>query len=347
MLEQISVKNLGCFDDQTYKVDFSEETLIAGPNNSGKSMLIAAMNLVRYYLVTGNLYWNTEYYSLHDFNAAVNAHEPKKTIDISFKLKEMTAEYVFRFGHSEGRGILRELTVNNEKIGPGEHPYVDFVKKIWCLRPNRSLVPYQSVVQSTAGPLQPLRPSGSNVINYLLERWTDRDKNWSLAESWLRKIDPDMSQLKTPIRGNQAFLETTFGKTDVNLSLQGSGFQSAAAIVSAVVFSPEGSTLIIEEPEVFLHPESQEIIVDMINDAVNNHNKQVIFSTHSCNILLPFFSDVGLNAPKRGKEHTIAEPKKFSMWTFEKISGKISIKPYPLHEKTFKNFRQDFKYIWG
>ena len=346
MLVQISVKNLGCFDDQIYKVDFSEETLLAGPNNSGKSMLLAAMNFVRYHLVTAGLSWNNEYYNLHGFNAAVNVHDPQKIIILSFTLKEKTGKYIFRFRHSKARGIL-ELMVNNEIIIPKDPRYVDMVKKIWCLRPNRSLVPYQAVVQPTAGTLQPLRPSGSNVINYLLERWTDRDKNWSQAELWLRKIDPDMTELKTPIRGNQAFLETTFGETDVNVSLQGSGFQSAAAIVSAVVFSPEGSTLIIEEPEAFLHPKSQEVIVDMINDVVNNHNKQVIFSTHSCNILLPFFSDVGLDAPKRGKEHIIADPKKFSMWTFKKISGKVSINRYPLHQKTFKNFRQDFKYIWG
>jgi len=346
MLKQISVRNLGCFDDQTYTVDFSEETLLAGPNNSGKSMLLAAMNLARYYLVTGSLQWDTEYYRLHTFEAAVNNHDPQKLIAISFTLKEMTEEYIFRFKHSVERGIFG-LTVNNRSIGPRDSRYVKLFETIWCLRPNRSLVPYQANVQYTAGPLQPISPSGSNVINYLLERWTDRDENWSLAESWLRKIDPDMSKLKTPIRGNQAFLETTFGKTDINVSMQGSGFQSAAAIVSAIVFSPEGSTLIIEEPEAFLHPKSQEVIVDMINDAVSNHNKQIIFSTHSCNILLPFFNDIGLNAPKRSEKHIIADPKKFSMWTFEKISGKVSINPYPLHQKTFKNFRQDFKYLWG
>jgi len=346
MLEQISVKNLGCFDDHTYTVDFSEETLLAGPNNSGKSMFLAGMNLARYYLIAGNLPWNTAYYSLHDFDAAVNAHDPQKVIDISFTLKEIADEYIFRFRYSGARGIM-DLRFNDKAISPGQPEYFDIATKIWCLRPNRSLVPYQSMVRRTAGPIQPLNPSGSNVINYLLERWTDRDKNWSLAESWLRKIDPDMSELKTPIRGEQVFLETTFGELDVNVSLQGSGFQSAAAIVSAIIFSPEGSTLIIEEPEAFLHPKSQEVIVDMINDAVNNHNKQVIFSTHSCNILLPFWSDIGVDARKRTKEHVIADPKKFKMWTFEKISGKISIKPYPLHKKTFRQFRQDFKYIWG
>ena len=345
MLKQISVTNLGCFDDQTYKVDFSEETLIAGPNNSGKSMLLTAMNLLRYLVVTGDLPWNTSYYSLQNFDAAVHDHELDRVIQISVTLKDGKETHIFTLRLSrDGRS---ELHANDVRINPGNQPYVDLMKKIWCFSPNRSLVPYRASVSSTAGPIQPLRPNGGNVINYLLGRWTDRDPNWSLAESWLRKIDPDMSQLKTPIRGNEVFLETLFGETDVNVSLQGSGFQSAAAIVSAVIFSPKGTTVIIEEPEAFLHPSSQEVIVDMLNDAVNNYNKQIIFSTHSCNILLPFYSDVGLDAPKRGKEHIIADPNKFSMWTFEKVARKVSIKPYPLHKKTFKNFRNDFKHVWG
>jgi predicted ATPase len=347
MLERISVKNLGCFDDAVTSVDFSQETLLAGPNNSGKSMLLAAMNLARYFSVTGALNWDTEFFNLHSFDAAVNAHDTKKVIDISFKLKDKTGTYDFNFTFPPDQGIA--LKANNESIRPGDPRYIDILQRIWCLRPNRSPLPYQTRVQPTSGLLQPLKPNGLNVINYLLERWTDRDKKWNLAESWLRRIDPDMSELKTPIRGDQVFLETISGNVDVNASLQGSGFQSAAAIISAVIFSPEGSTLIIEEPEAFLHPKSQEVIVDMINEAVNKYNKQVIFSTHSCNVLLPFYNDCGSeNARmKRGADHVIADASKFAMWTFEKAAGRVSVKNYPMKEKTFKNFRDDFKYIWG
>ena len=80
MLKQISVKNLGCFDDQIYKVDFSEETLLAGPNNSGKSILLAAINLVRYYFVFGGLAWDTEYY-MHASTEVTGDQRMKKTCD--------------------------------------------------------------------------------------------------------------------------------------------------------------------------------------------------------------------------------------------------------------------------
>ena len=346
MLRRISVKNLGCFDDKWYTVEFSEETLIAGPNNSGKSMLIAGMNLLRYFVVDKQLSWNTQYYKLNSFDDAVNGHDPNKIISISIMLTEDSAKHVVEIRIRRDKPAV--LMFNGVRVSGLMWSRIGrLVKNIWHFSPNRSIIPYQSNVAVTSGPLQQLRPDGSNVINFLLERWTDRDPNWSLVESWLKKIDPDMSEMKTPIRGSNVSFETSQSGTSVNVSLQGSGFQNAAAIISAVLFSPKNSTLIIEEPEAFLHPESQEILVDMLNDAVNNQGKQIIFSTHSCNILLPFWSDVGKDASQRSKKHIIADPKKFSMWTFEKALGKVSISRYPLQSKTFRQFRSDFKGIWG
>jgi len=343
MLKKLSVKNLGCFDDQAYSIDFSQETLIAGPNNSGKSMFLTGINLIKHYIITNSQSWSTELYNLVNFTEAVHAHGNNRAIEISMIVVEDSTEYTYDLTFSQHEYGLK---LNGQRF-KREPKHIHLMRRIWFFRPNRSLVPYSTPVQPTASVLQPLRPDGSNVINYLLERWTDRDKRWNVAESWLKKIDPDMTELKTPIRGSQTFLESMFGNMPVNVSLQGSGFQSAAAIVAAIVFSPVGSTIIIEEPEVFLHPNSQEVIVDMINEAVNNHKKQVIFSTHSCNILLPFYNDVGLNGARRCAEHISADPNKFSMWTFQKAAGKVSIDRYPLQNKTFQHFRQDFKHIWG
>lgn len=344
MLKKLSVKNLGCFDEQVYSIEFSEETLLAGPNSSGKSMFIAGMNLLRYFIITGSLNWSTAFYNLVGFGPAVYSHETDRIIEISATLLENSSEYTYEM--SIGKGNKVDWYVNKERNRRNLKD-INLMRKIWSFRPNRSPVPYTARVQPTAGPLQPLNSNGSNVINYLLERWTARDKRWDVAESWLKKIDPEMSEMRTPIKGSEVSFETMFGNIPVNVSLQGSGFQSAAAIIAAVVFSPKDSTIIIEEPEVFLHPDSQEAMVDMINDAVNNQGKQLIFSTHSCNVLLPFFNDIGQGAARRTGEHIRADPQKFSMYVFQKISGKVSIEQYPLREKTFRQFREDFRHIWG
>lgn len=338
----------GCFDEKTYTVNFSKETLIAGPNNSGKSMLFAGMNLIRNFAVNRSPIWSSEFYNLTSRKAVVHNHEVDREIEISMTLTDNSQEYIYNLRiDSKERW---NLTVNGERFDASRKNLIRTIQhmaKIWFFSPNRSPVRYMVSVEPTAGPLQPLRPDGSNVINYLLERWTDQDPRWDTAQSWLKKVDADMSIVKTPIRGRQVFLETMMGNVPINVSLQGSGFQSATAIVPAVVFLPKDSTMIIEEPEVFLHPSSQETVVDMINDAVNNHNKQLIFSTHSYNILLLFYKDVGLDGRGRIAEHMRADPDKFRMWTFKKAASKISIKRYPIQNKTWQHFRDDFKYLWG
>jgi predicted ATPase len=344
MLKEISVKNLGCFDEKEYKIDFSEETLIAGPNNSGKSMFFAGMNLLRYFVVTnGGRSWISPFYNLVGKEEAVYNHETERDIMISVTLIEGSTLYNYNLKINKGNW---ELKVNDQSF-VGTSLQINPMKKILFFSPIRSPVRYTSSVQSTATTFQELNPDGSNVINFLLEKFTAQDENWNEAQSWLKKIDQDMSKIRTPIIGNQVSFQTMYGNLPVNVSLQGSGFQNASTIMSGVIFSPIGSTIIIEEPEIFLHPKSQEIVVDMINNAVNNHGKQVIFSTHSMNMLLAFWSDVGCDPSIRGREHTRADSKKFSMWIFNKVSGKVSIEKYPLHTKTFKDFRDDFKFIWG
>lgn len=346
MFKKLVIKNLGCFSERESSVDFSAETLLAGPNNSGKSLFLAGINLMRNYVIAGSQSMINEYYNLVNFVELVHMHEKNRAIEISLTASRGTDEQVFelrlRFGQPFNLRVKQGESWRS--VGANDR---DFLGSIWYLRPNRLPIPYSAVVQPTSGALQPLNPDGSNVVNFVLERWTDRDANWNIAETWLRKIDEDMTEMKTPIRGNNVYFETTFGNLPVNVSLQGSGFQNASAIVAAIVFSQENSTVIIEEPEAFLHPSSQEVIVDLINDATNNHNKQIIFSTHSCNILLPFYNDVGRDGARRGANHMSADPDKFSMWTFKKSAGEAMIKRYPIHEKTFRQFREDFKIIWG
>ena len=149
------------------------------------------------------------------------------------------------------------------------------------------------------------------------------------------KFDPQISLLKSPLRGIETSIETTRNdgniSTDINLSMQGSGIQNIASMVCALIFSPKETTIIIEEPENFLHPRSIETMVDLFNYAVNELNKQVIITTHSFDLLTEYFSDLGLGTP-RGKEHVKINPEYFKLLAIRKKLG-----PEKIVEKNLQN----------
>jgi predicted ATPase len=342
MLSRVQVRNLCCYDNRTVAIDFGPETIFVGANNSGKSTILAAINLVRDYFLSGGLRWNNEYYSLINFDNAVNGHDLTRTINIQFTLDQKTYGLSISTGGSL-RGVIaldaarRPITQINENV----------FKQIWYVRPNRALLPNLVEIIPTGTQAQPLAPDCSNLISFLVERFTDKDSRWDKFEEWLKKIDPDISNFKPPIKGRSCSFETLMGNMPVNASLQGSGFHNAASIIASLVFSPKGSTIIVEEPEVHLHKNSQEVLADLFNEIVSSEKKQVIFSTHSWDMLLPFASDVLPDAAKRSSSHIRAHPKSVRMYMFNKISRRVDVKKYPLASKTFRQLKDDLKITWG
>ena len=50
-------------------------------------------------------------------------------------------------------------------------------------------------------------------------------------------------------------------------------------------YVPEGSVLILEQPEAHLHPKAQADLADVLIDVVKNRNIQIILETHSEHLL--------------------------------------------------------------
>jgi predicted ATPase len=61
----------------------------------------------------------------------------------------------------------------------------------------------------------------------------------------------------------------------------GSGEFSVVRLVTSVMNTPEKSLILLDEPEVSLHPGAQERLMDFLADQVKQHKHQVVISTHS------------------------------------------------------------------
>lgn len=55
--------------------------------------------------------------------------------------------------------------------------------------------------------------------------------------------------------------------------------------MSYVTYVPENTTIILEQPEIHLHPKVQSDLADVLIDVVKNRNVQIILESHSVFLL--------------------------------------------------------------
>lgn len=323
--------------------------------------MFAALLLARWGLNNHRIHFDTPFYKFGGFDEMRFNHDltRKVTIDIQFDygkephtlnmVIDANGNVAYELTNSVGRRISG-WSIN--AVGPQVKEIGMVLDKVWFITAIRRPVPLTAQIGVGTQTSQPIDPDGTNISSYLVNRWSDRDPKWEIAEEWLRMVDPGLKILKVPITGMDTTVRTTRTgsgvTTDVSMSNQGAGIQNALSIISALVFSPEGSTLIVEEPEAHLHPDAQQMLVDLTNKAVNEWGKQVILITHSWEVILPFFSDIGKWGSSRGASHPKADSSKFSISTLARKKDDIQISRTNLDELgKFSDARDSFKTLWG
>lgn len=362
MLESISVKNIGCFDDYDYKIDFNKLNVIVGTNNSGKSTIFKALNLcihafdkyeknrkAHQIINTNDSLWNNRFYQLINYKQSVYNHNEEKPINVKIKFKSETTSINLECSSNNVFHLDGIISKNNKlHISDRNVPTHKF-KKCLYLSPNHdSIEPNNELTYDNK--FQIIDPHGFDINSFLLKKWTDQDKNWDSFQEWMKQIDPSISLLKTPIENTRVSLVTQRNDdkntTEVNFTLQGDGIQYAVTIMAAILFSDEGSTIIIEEPETHLHNRSIEVLVDLFNHAVNKLNKQIIIVTHSSDLLSMYCRDIGKDT-ERSNQHEIAKQDDFKLIVLRDVLGKDKIQDYSLIDKGFLEATIDFKKLLG
>ena len=361
LLSKIEIKNVGPFDGEGISIDFKPLTIIMGANNTGKSSILYSFDICRTNQFPPFVFKINDNISLAQY---MRDPANKGQIDLTAnfdanEIRKITELEYLRPPHPQGRTLKFTVFIDN-KISMQDSVYThtstliegkvlgrfnEFVNNATFLLADRTFVPSQAMVGASG---QKILPNGGNTIEFLLERWTDQDKRWPELVYWLQKIDVNVTQLKTPLRGNLVSIETrrTYGNNelDVNIFQQGSGIHRAIQIISALVFSPPGSLIIIEEPEMNLHKGAQEVIADLINKSINERGMQVIITTHSFDFLLPYISDIGMGKA-RGNDHIKISKDKVQLVELSINNGKIIAKQNI--KGKFTTIRDELKAILG
>ena len=102
---------------------------------------------------------------------------------------------------------------------------------------------------------------------------------------WLRSLGLIDSYRLAPVPRTQKdyeFLVTKHkGGPEVRLTDVGFGVSQVLPVLILCYYAPEGSILILEQPEAHLHPKVQSELADVLVDAVKNRDLQIILESHS------------------------------------------------------------------
>lgn len=84
----------------------------------------------------------------------------------------------------------------------------------------------------------------------------------------------------------QALVVTQKGGPQALLTDVGFGISQVLPIITLLYYVPRGSTVILEQPEIHLHPLAQANLADLIMNVAENRDLQVIMESHSEHMLL-------------------------------------------------------------
>jgi len=107
---------------------------------------------------------------------------------------------------------------------------------------------------------------------------------------WLREMglieEFSVAEIREGSNRWQAKVKTRKGASEVLLTDVGFGVSQVLPVVTLLQYVPEGSTVILEQPEIHLHPLAQAGLADVIIQAATHRRVQVILESHSEHLLL-------------------------------------------------------------
>lgn len=107
---------------------------------------------------------------------------------------------------------------------------------------------------------------------------------------WLRQMglihDFHVDEIAKGSNRWQAKIRTVKNGPEALLTDVGFGVSQVLPVVTLLQYVPEGATVILEQPEIHLHPLAQANLADVIINAANHRRIQVILESHSEHLLL-------------------------------------------------------------
>lgn len=294
MIKQIELKNYRCFLNS--KIVYKDLNILVGKNNAGKSSMIEALRMVAYasQKATSTVYKDApsglnisrrekgikidvEKLKI-DLRGIVYLYEEKiATISACFDdrckiviVANKEIAYAFLYG-PDGKNIKTKTTA--EKYGFAK---IGILPQIGLIKENEKKLAEDTINNNRESYLSS-RHFRNEILLY-------KDKYW---RSFKKIAEENWESLKI-IELKYNFAESEYIRFLVRderfpgeIGIMGSGLQMWLQIIWFICRSEDKETIILDEPDVYMHPDLQKKLLDL----VKKQYKQIIIATHSVEII--------------------------------------------------------------
>ena len=276
-----------------YSVSLRRMNVLVGPNNSGKSTVLSAFRVLEQALRTGRarrasqvqthmghrsyghvISENTVPISLE------NVHFNYDSSDSRIEIRDSNGNQLFLFFPVDGGVTMYWDTVGKDVVTPSAFrkafPYeVQVIPVLGPIEQNELVVTDETVRRAAGTPR-----ASRHFRNY----WWKNPKGFDDFQTLVEKTWPGMSIGKPEITADMERRLTMFvseNRIDRELFWSGLGFQIWCQLLTHISRCSNADILIVDEPEVYLHPEVQRQLLGILRDV----NPDILLATHSVEIL--------------------------------------------------------------
>lgn len=282
MITRIILENFKCF--RKMEVNPRRITAFIGPNGTGKSSVLQALALLKQSVDGNQLQLQGSVASLRNLDQLQpNFSSHGQTLRIAFsgthrptqlKIKE-SGESV-RFGY-EVESVSGEYTVKKEE--PSDIP--------------AQVLRTLKVVPAARGLVHHIYRQGSQISKDISLSGQESETATNLVNS--RKLENKISKWSKRITGvgltansippQSVEVKALTPAGEVNIVAEGFGANALVLLFLQLASAVKGATVLIEEPEIHLHPRAQAELASLLVGESKAEDKQIIMTTHSEYIL--------------------------------------------------------------
>jgi predicted ATPase len=339
MISQVSIRNFKCLRD--VQIDLERFAVFVGPNASGKSSILQAVNILSR--------------SFQDQEGSVDGELAQTVNRGATDGVELAAEYrgsAYRYRPlppttARGPGFAVQLGAQPSRPwsgeGRGEAAKLDSDEwKHWMpSQPNQMLLPRSillrletsKLVQSNlvSGDATSMAPDGSGLHSALANMALNDPDSWQQLQDDLRRIIPTIRRLrhtKTGMNQPAALLFDTVGAESLPASQVSEGTLLVLGLLAALYAPGRPSLVLLDDLDRGLHPKAQKELIALLRGLLEtNAELQLLAATHSPYMLDCMETNEVRMTVLRDDGTTVCAPlanhPKFEKWKSEMAPGEM------------------------